>query len=67
MSDPLPSRDFEYVLVRAITDIGLFMGVDLKHYTLMNQDMAVIPEINSRGLIKKNAVKLVNVGGNCNV
>ena len=53
----------EYVLVRAITDIGLFMGVDLKHYTLMNQDMAVIPEINAKALIKRNAVKLVNVGG----
>ena len=58
-----PKKDFEYVLVRVIKDIGLFMGVDLKHYTLMNQDMAVIPELNSRGLIKKHAVKLVNVGG----
>ena len=58
-----PKKDFEYILVRAIKDIGLFMGVDLKHYTLMNQDMALIPEINSRGLIKKHAVKLVNVGG----
>ena len=53
----------EYVLVRVIKDIGLFMGVDLKHYTLMNQDMAVIPSINAKALIKRNAVKLVNVGG----
>ena len=54
-----PKKDFKYVLVRAITDIGLFMGVDENYYSMNNQDMASIPAINAKALIKRNAVRLI--------
>ena len=58
-----PTNNFEYVTVTANRDIPLFLGIDEKSYILKNQDMAVIPSINAKALIKRNAVKLVNVGG----
>ncbi|HUM81538.1 MAG TPA: hypothetical protein PLQ38_07130, partial [Methanothrix sp.] len=59
----LPQID-RLIVVRCLQMIPVFAGVDGKVYgPFWPEDVATIPEINARGLFKKDAIVAVNVGG----
>ena len=45
----------EYIVVRLLKDIPTFAGADGHHYTLAKEDVAVLPAVNARALIGRNA------------
>ncbi len=45
----------EYIVVRLLKDIPTFAGADGRHYTLAKEDVAVLPSVNARALIGRNA------------
>ncbi|MCL7415919.1 MAG: hypothetical protein M8349_07690, partial [ANME-2 cluster archaeon] len=51
----------EYIVVRLLKDIPEFMGADGRKYTPDAQDVAVLPKVNARALIKRKvAVQIEN-------
>jgi len=45
----------EYIVVRLLKDIPTFVGADGRNYTLAKEDVAVLPALNARALISRNA------------
>jgi DNA replication factor GINS len=45
----------EYCLVRILKDLPTFKAADNHNYTLAAEDIVVLPSVNARGLIKRNA------------
>lgn len=43
----------EYIVVRLLKDIPEFMGADINTYNLGADDVAVLPKVNARALIKR--------------
>lgn len=59
----LPQID-RLIVVRFLRDIPTFMGIDGETYgPFQAEDVATIPEIQARGLFRKDAVVAVNPGG----
>lgn len=59
-----PPQIDRLIVVRCLQMIPVFAGVDGKVYgPFWPEDVATIPEINARGLFKKDAIVAVNVGG----
>jgi DNA replication factor GINS len=52
----------EYVVVRILKDLPTFTGADGRNYTVNAEDVVVLPQLNAKGLIKRNAAKLIAVG-----
>ena len=50
----------EYVVVRVLKDIPTFKAVDNRNYTLNSEDVVVLPTPNANGLVKRNAVQLID-------
>lgn len=49
-------NDFkDYKIVRIIQNVPTFVGIDMREYTLMKNDVATIHTVNARGLINKKA------------
>lgn len=51
----------EYVVVRVLKDIPTFKAVDNRNYTLNSEDVVVLPAPNANGLVKRNAVQLIDI------
>ncbi|MFP4654578.1 MAG: hypothetical protein ACLFMM_02705 [Methanohalobium sp.] len=51
----------EYVVVRVLKDIPTFKAVDNRNYTLYSEDVVVLPAPNANGLVKRNAVQLIDI------
>jgi DNA replication factor GINS len=49
----------EYVVVRILKDLPTFTGADGRNYTVSEEDVVVLPQLNATGLIKRNAAKLI--------
>jgi len=49
----------EYVVVRILEDLPTFKAVDDRNYTLSAEDVVILPALNARGLVKRNAAQLV--------
>jgi DNA replication factor GINS len=50
------NRDISgYILVRLLTNVPTFVGMDNRNYTLAKEDVAVVPGVNARALIAKKA------------
>jgi len=59
-----PPQIDRLIVVRFLQDIPAFVGIDGEtHGPFQAEDVATIPEINARGLFKKDAIVAVNVGG----
>lgn len=59
-----PPQNDRLIVVRCLQMIPVFAGVDGKIYgPFWPEDVATIPEINARGLFKKDAIVAANVGG----
>jgi DNA replication initiation complex subunit (GINS family) len=43
----------EYIVVRLLKNIPKFIGADGRNYRLGAQDVAVLPEVNAKALIKR--------------
>ena len=43
----------EYIVVRILKDVPLFIGTDRRNYMLSSQDVAVLPKVNANALIKR--------------
>lgn len=54
-SHPAPKNDLnkEYIVVRILKDIPTFIGADGRNYAPGAQDVAVLPKVNARALIKR--------------
>ncbi len=48
-----------YVVVRILKDLPTFTGADGRNYTVRAEDVAVLPQLNAAGLIKRNAAMLI--------
>ena len=55
---PLPPP---YALVRVLTDMDAFMGVDGRIYTLAKGDIATLPERNAEVLVERNIALNMNL------
>jgi DNA replication factor GINS len=49
----------EYVVVRLLRDVPTFLGIDGRSYTLAKEDVAVLPIVNAKVLINRNAALLI--------
>lgn len=49
----------EYVVVRLLRDVPAFLGIDGRSYTLAKEDVAVLPIVNAKVLINRNAALLI--------
>ncbi|AKB80054.1 hypothetical protein MSHOH_3571 [Methanosarcina horonobensis HB-1 = JCM 15518] len=52
----------EYVVVRILKDLPTFTGADGRNYTVNAEDVVVLPQLNAKGLIKRNAAKMIAAG-----
>mgnify|MGYP007001889110 CR=1 FL=1 len=60
--DATPEQNDRLIVVRFIHEVPRFMGVDGVEYgPFKPEDLACIPEIHARGLLKKGAIVIVNV------
>jgi DNA replication factor GINS len=60
-SDEKGKKDLnkEYIVVRILKDLPIFIGTDGRNYTLSSQDVAVLPKVNAKALVKRKvAVQL---------
>lgn len=55
------SDNGKYTTVRALEDIGRFIGCDGKKYIIKASDVLQIPTLNAKGLIDKGSVAAVDV------
>ena len=51
-----------YTLICVNTDIPAFMGHDARVYNLIKNDIATIPSVNARALIKRKVAVEINTG-----
>lgn len=59
-----PPQIDRLIVVRFLREVPAFVGLDgLTYGPFQVEDVATIPEINARGLFKKDAIVAVNVGG----
>lgn len=50
----------DYIMVRLLTDVPTFVGMDNRNYTLAKEDVAMMPGVNAKALIaRKAAVQIV--------
>ena len=49
-----------YTLIRVNTDIPAFVGHDTRVYNLIKNDIATIPSVNARSLIKRKVAVQIN-------
>lgn len=52
------SRD-SYVAVRLLTNVPTFVGLDQHNYTLMKNDVVMVPTVNAQALIERKAAVAV--------
>lgn len=50
----------EYVVVQLLRDVPTFLGIDGRSYTLAKEDVAVLPIVNAKVLINRNAALLIH-------
>ncbi len=51
----------EYIVVRLLTDIPTFVGVDGRNYTLAKEDVVVLSTVNAKALINRKAANQIKV------
>ncbi|WP_340820456.1 hypothetical protein [Methanolobus sp. WCC4] len=49
----------EFVVVRILEDLPTFKAMDNRNYTLYAEDVAVLPTLNAKGLIKRNVAQMI--------
>ena len=49
----------EFVVVRILEDLPTFKAMDNRNYTLRAEDVVVLPALNAKGLIKRNAAQII--------
>lgn len=52
----------EYLTIRVLRDVSLFVGVDGRNYLLHREDVATIPAIHARNLVRSGHAVEVHVG-----
>lgn len=51
-----------YILLRVLINIPIFVGYDLRNYKLNKNDVATIPTVNAKALIKRKVAVEINIG-----
>ena len=51
-----------YILLRVLINIPVFVGYDLRNYKLNKNDVATIPTVNAKALIKRKVAVEINIG-----
>lgn len=55
------TQSAEYMVIRAMKDIPRFRGIDMHDYTLKQDDIATIPNINANALCKRKTATKINL------
>lgn len=51
----------DYTMVRLLTDVPTFVGIDNCNYTLAKEDVAMVPGVNAKALITRKAAMQITV------
>ena len=51
----------EFVVVRILEDLPTFKAMDNRNYSLHAEDVAVLPALNAKGLIKRNVAQMIHL------
>ena len=49
----------EFVVVRILENVPTFKAMDNRNYTLCAEDVVVLPALNAKGLVKRNAAQVI--------
>ncbi|HWG90513.1 MAG TPA: hypothetical protein VNZ52_06640, partial [Candidatus Thermoplasmatota archaeon] len=58
---PAPPRRASHVLVRVLSDVAPFVGVDLRNYRLSREDVASVPKEIAHVLVTRGKAALVTM------